>query len=463
MTASPARASSVWQEQFGSAQQGASANHAVVDSHDNILVVGQEFDSSERPLLKIVKYDSAGHQLWTQDVAAPASATSQSSLSTQLVATDGNDNVYAYGQYSDETGGFLAKYSSSGKLYSRVNIDLPRDADYAEFLLPSSNGDVTIGGFGFYYNDDDGVSYTYWSVGRFDAKGKQIWGDDFYGDYLDAATQPEAAAMDAQGNLIAAGEETINGVTHLIVRKYDPSGNLIYSDLYQDVLQPNSFSNGSSLAIDAAGYASVAGSVYNEIDENPYNETSELLLTRIAPDGGLRWARHYSLGGSQPYASANQVTLDHSGNILVAGLANGNADFFYSYKRLLLKYAPDGRRLWVQHGDKTGENGVAGLYASHRTDDFYVVDSYTQINPANEYSPNRFVAAAKFAPSGSLDHEEDYAGSPDNPDQAVVVSAAFDPLLDAVYTLDGVDVTPGNTYGDGGEIDWFTTKYRLGG
>ena len=157
------------------------------------------------------------------------------------------------------------------------------------------------------------------------------------------------------------------------------------------------------------------------------------------------------------------MALDHSGNILVGGSATGNANRYYDSKRLLLKYAPDGHRLWVQHGDKVGEIGLTALYASHKTDDFYVVDSYQQVNPASGYYTDNFVAASKFAPSGSLDHEEDYTGSPDNPGQAAVAGAAFDPLLDALYTLDAVEVTPGGTFGDGGEIDYFTTKYRLGG
>ncbi len=460
---SSAHAQSVWQEPFGSPQTGDTPSHAVVDSHDNILVVGQTEDSSGNQLLKTIKYDSAGHQLWTQTASVYKSYNFAESLSNELVATDSSNNVYVYGHLDYELYGTLTKYSSSGKLYSSVTIALPRDADNASFLLPSLNGDVTIGGSGFYYNDDDGVNYVYWSIERFDATGKQIWGDSFYGDEMDSDTKPEAATMDAQGNLIATGDETTGGTTYLIVRKYDPTGNVLYSDLYQDAIQPNSFSNGAALAVDAAGDAYVAGSVYNEIDDNPYNENSELLVTRIAPDGGLRWARHYSLGGSQPFAAAQQVTLDHSGNILVGGSATGNAERGYSSKRLLLKYAPDGHRLWVRHGDQVGENGVTALYASHRTDDFYVVDSYTQLNPATGYYTNRFVAADKFAPGGNLDHEEDYTGSPNNPDQAVVVSAAFDPLLDALYTLDAADVRPGNNYGDGGEIDWFTIKYRLGG
>ena len=302
----PAHAQSVWQEPFGGGPQGDAARNAVVDSHDNILVVGQTSDSSGTELLKTIKYDSAGHQLWTQNAQVYKTYNFDEGLYSQLVATDSSDNVYVYGLHSYELYGTLTKYSSSGKLYSSVTIDLPRDADDAEFLLPSSNGDVTIVGSGSYYNDDDGVNYTYWSIGRFDAKGNRIWGDDFYGDSFDSDTQPLAAAMDAQGNLIAAGVETINNVEHMIVRKYDPAGNVIYSDLYQDAIQMNSFSSGNALAVDSAGYAYVAGSVFEEINDNPYNATSQLLLARIAPDGGLRWARHYSLGGSKPFASANQ-------------------------------------------------------------------------------------------------------------------------------------------------------------
>ena len=455
----PARAQGVWAEQYGgSAMKRDTPLNAAVDDHSNIIVAGSIQLSSGAYALSTVKYDSAGHQLWSQTVPLDTNNVEEH------VAVDAGDNVTVIAQAShyDDDGdlrptALLLRYSSAGKLYSSTDISFLTFRDRITNVFASPNGDTSL--VGTFYSED-GESGSTWIVQRFDPKGALLWSDSYTGTRQNGDNVATDSAIDAQGNLIVAGSETDRGTsgdtTNLVLRKYSPTGSVLYTSIYEDAINPDDASSPSAMILDPGGSAYVVGQLTD------YNSYTTLLL-RVKPDGGLKWARHYSVSGDGYNAFPTAVALDHSGDVVIAG--NDNGDFFNPkpYVPFLLKYNPSGHRLYTMHPAGLKAGGVVRLFASSRTNDLYAVGIANSYDPSTGQNSSYTQMVTKIDPSGNAQNQDSYTGSTEEPGEFQFDGATFDPLLDAVYTINSVDFTPGTNFNTTTDTDWVTVKFRLGG
>ena len=459
IAATPAHAAPVWTERFGGSQGMLDyPNSAVVDSHDNILVAGSVVDIAGTESAAVVKYDSAGHQLWTQSVPLDTNNVGES------VAVDTSDNVtvVAQGSHYDDDGdirptAYLLRYSSAGKLYSQTDISIITYRNRITNVFASPNGDTTL--VGTNYSEDDEFG-SQWNIERFDSNGTLLWSDSYSGNSYNGDNVTKDAAIDSQGNLIVAGSETdFDGSTFpisLVLRKYSPTGNVLYTSIYKDAIEPGDDSTPTAMVLDQGGNAYVAGQL---TDYYSY----ETLLLRVKPDGGFMWARHYSVSGSNSIAFPTDLALDHSGDVVVAGEEGGNFFAHVAYKPVLLKYNPSGHRLYTTHPAALRAGGVDRLFAGSKTNDLYAVGIARSYDPSTGQDSASTQIITKIDPSGNAQDQENYTGSTEAPGEFQFEGATFDPLLDAVYTINVVDFTPGTNLNSTTDTDWVTAKYRLGG
>ena len=465
LASTSAHAAPVWMEQFGSQGRNAPTSTAT-DSHDNIVVAGFVTNADGTGSVDTVKYDSAGHQLWSNTEAIDVNFISAN------IAVDANDNVTLLTQsyHFDDDGDYfgttsLVHYSSAGKLYS--NIDISNNTFYGVSLLnkifASPNGDTTIVG-NILANGEDDDNGSDIVAERFDSKGSVVYAKSYqpvaFGD-----NSPADAAIDPQGNLIVAGTGTSadpsSGFDQVTVLKYSPTGDLLATSIYQDAINTNSGTSANALILDPAGNAYVAAEQFYE-GSNGGTVINGLLL-RVKSGGGFMWARHYSVNGSQPVASLYAVTLDHSGNVVVAGSEQPNYFDDTNAQITLLKYSPTGHRLYTMHPAQLTKVGPDALFASSRTDDVYLVGASAMLNTTTYEEDSYTSVVSKIDPSGNAQVIEDYTGSPEDPNQFRLDQATFDPLLDTVYTVNDVDFNPGEAYDNRTATNWVTLKYRLGG
>ena len=139
----------------------------------------------------------------------------------------------------------------------------------------------------------------------------------------------------------------------ILLAKYSPSGKLLWKRSLAGGAIPNG-SDGSGLAVDAAGNATVIGY------KGTKTHGGDIVVARYSPGGKLLWARTYN-GPADDTDQAFDVALDRSGNALVAGyvtsVSNG-ADL------LLLKYsATTGKRLWRYTYNNVSANRDEGANA----------------------------------------------------------------------------------------------------
>ena len=260
----------VWKETYsGSAHEADYPLAAAVDGNDNILAVGQVIDSHNGYGFSTVKYDSAGHQLWAQ-----FERDGGKRVVASLVAVDSSNTVTVVGQGEDNYVANMVRYSSDGKLLSRAVLELPTYISYVNHLLVSPNGDFSLTCVGLFQDAATNSSYTQWNVYRYDSTGKLLWSDAFKGHddpgYPDGGSYngdntPYATTMDAQDDLIVAGDETTDGVTSLVVRKYASDGTVLFSSVYTAPEGGNV--TGRAVTVDKEGNVYVGGTT-----SLPYSE-----------------------------------------------------------------------------------------------------------------------------------------------------------------------------------------------
>ncbi len=144
-----------------------------------------------------------------------------------------------------------------------------------------------------------------------------------------------AMTVDVEGNIYAAGY-SVNPATvqDIVVLKYSPDGNLLWSALY-DYQGLADYSCG--IVVDRNGNVYVCGYVTGS------QTGMDFVTIKYNSNGVLQWANRYN-GSANATDFAFSIALDSSGNVYVTGFSNNGAtgDDFTT-----IKYNPNGVQQWV--------------------------------------------------------------------------------------------------------------------
>jgi uncharacterized delta-60 repeat protein len=195
----------------------------------------------------------------------------------------------------------------------------------------------------------------------------------------------------------------------------------------------------TGMALDSAGNVYVTGYSYE-----PTNYTRDIATIKYDASGRERWVAHF--GNPNLDDAPNAIAVDSAGNVFVTGQASGVST---ANDILILKYDPDGTRLW----NRT-LNGGPG-YA----DDFgnaLAVDSggsvYVTGSAASEVNGDDYVTL-KYSPAGSRRYAIRYNGPANSFDSAAAI---------VVDSAASAHVT-GRSAGTDGSSDFATVKYSTNG
>jgi hypothetical protein len=388
----------------------------------------------------VVKYDSSGRPLWARRMGGTFIDQPNS------VTVDSSGNIIVTGWYSSNplniydtdgttisftltsSGGagiFLVEYNSSGRpLWARKLGGV--DDNQARSVSVDSSGNIVIAGYyasnplNIYAADGTTVSFTLANSGSNDAfvvkyntNGTPLWARRLTGTVDD---QVYTVSVDSSGNIVVAGLYSSNplniyaadgttvsftlansGSYDSFLVEYDSSG----TPLWARRVGGTGNDQGQSASVDSSGnivfvgyYASNPLNIYAS-DGTTVSFTltnagsSDAFVVKYNTSGTPLWARR--LGGTL-FDIANSVTLDSSGNVIVAGyysssplniyasdgttvsstLTNsGSADVF------VVKYDSSGTLLWARRiggtsndfsrsvtVDSSGNVIVTGFYSS---------------------------------------------------------------------------------------------------
>ncbi|KAF0126240.1 MAG: cellulose-binding [Elusimicrobia bacterium] len=190
-------------------------------------------------------------------------------------------------------------------------------------------------------------------------------------------------ARDATGNSYLAFGNMPNMGDGYAVRKYDPSGGLLWTRFYNRPGGANYDING--LALDASGNFHVAGR------ENPGPGVFDAFAAKINSDGSLAWSRTYN-GLADGIDAYYAVAVDTAGAVYAAGQESYGAG--NPLRALLMKYSSAGADIWtstfpwVAVGSNTAEGialyggavYVTGKKGVSTTDSDIFLHKYNQVN-----------------------------------------------------------------------------------
>jgi hypothetical protein len=174
---------------------------------------------------------------------------------------------------------------------------------------------------------------------KFDRDGNRLWRTNYSGSAGGSLGQAFGVAVDAQGNVYAAGYVSVgfhSTATDALLVKFDAAG------VEQWARRHDGPAGGSdalaTVVVDAAGHVYVSG----------YSSGAGIdwVTHKYTPAGALVWTRRLSGPGNFDDVVAD-ASLDVDGNLLVTGTTKNRGDSVTN-DITTVKYAPDGAVLWTR-------------------------------------------------------------------------------------------------------------------
>jgi uncharacterized delta-60 repeat protein len=294
-----------------------SANAVAVDRAGNVVAAGRSRSSLGD--FTVVKYNGAtGVELWRQ-VTTGSVFQGDCSDSANAVTVDIEGNVVA--------GGFLCNLAFPGRLEFVSTVikfngvtgaEIWRQANNSAFfnaIAIDTAGNVVSAGF----VSDRGTFTSAFSTTKFNgATGAEIWRQVVNGTANAAGSNniARALAIDAQGNVVAAGSTTNNstGLDFTVIKFNGANGAELWRQVINDA-NANVLNRpeARALAIDAQGNVVAAGSTTNS------GTVSDFTVIKFDGATGTELWRQVINAGS-----ANAVAVDARGNVVAAGSTSSN-------------------------------------------------------------------------------------------------------------------------------------------
>jgi hypothetical protein len=385
-----------------------------IDSQGNVIVSGYKagYIGTEDHAYDAyaIKYDRNGNVLCTITYdSGPKWGTGGADSADVFAAVkvDSQDNIILAGTrsgYYDYVGYWSAPYIQKYHPDCTpawvdpiiINYDPWNSAwQNSQEIAFDKDGNIYIGGNVFgYWGGPEGE----WAIWKFDKDGNAFPGFPILYNYASAYYLPDYAygiAVDSTGNIIAAGMRGVSGCDGCLdknydwhVRKYDPSGTLLWEDTYSGA--KNLLDYAYKVAVDSKDDIIVVGFT-NIGTDNSTNANYDWLVIKYAKEGvgkvGQRlWTKTYESAPGRVEQALN-VTVDSGDNVVVAGYVRDASN--NPLGRLALLSGVDGSQLAEIVFPE--ENLV--LYGVARRGNLLAVTGYIGV------SPNLDMFTALLAPS----------------------------------------------------------------
>ena len=202
-----------------------------------------------------------------------------------------------------------------------------------------------------------------------------------------------AITVDGVGNSYLAGAVDEGGAgSSFAVVKLGPDGTVRWTARY-DGSRGGVGGQANAVAVDAVGNVYAAGYIGDGVI---FNTNYDYLVVKFGADGTQRWAQRYD-GPGVNSDFAEQVVVDAAGNVYATGFSYG-ADFDYDWATL--KFAADGTLRWERRLDAPGRSDDRAADMALLADGNVVVSGVTQ--PGGEQFPDNDAETVAYDAQGTI-------------------------------------------------------------
>ncbi|UCF07325.1 MAG: SBBP repeat-containing protein [Thermoplasmata archaeon] len=272
------------------------------------------------------------------------------------------------------------------------------------------------------------------------------WVVRYDGGY-DTSDLARGTVVDSSGNVYVTGkhQDAGTGIDSYSTVAYDTNGNLLWSAKYND--PANNSDSAYDIALDEQ-----SGNVYVTGSSRVGNYKSDMTTVAYDSNGNQLWvAKYQGIPGDYSLDHAKAITVDPSGNVIVAGRTYVSGDHNWDY--IVLKYDINGILLWEAQYDgplsyfdvplDVTTDAEGNVYVTGCTDVLYFYGDDTP-------DPDPALATMKYDPSGNLLWLARY-DDPVKDIHTIANKIAVDPSGNVYIT--------GNSEGNGTDEDILTIAY----
>jgi hypothetical protein len=305
-------------------------------------------------------------------------SASRNSDSPVAIAVDNLENVYVTGRTHDGNNYDYAtvKYDTNGNQLWVARYNGPGDTnDSAVGLAVDNFGNVYVTGT----SSGSWPSRDYTTV-KYSTDGNQLWATRYNGPG-DSYDRANAIGIDSLGNVYVTGESCGNGTgSDYATIKYDPNGNQVWAARYNGPGNYTDYAN--ALVIDNFGSVYVTGASFGTY--------ADYTTIKYDTNGNTIWVSRYnSISNGDGVDAAKALAVDTQGNVYVTGHAydSGNVD----YRRITVKYDPNGNQLWAARYDGPAngyDNGIA--IAPDNLGNVYVTGTSEGVGTGYDYATIKY-------------------------------------------------------------------------
>jgi len=282
-----ANGQTLWERTWGTDEFNDEPSAIVTDPDGTTVVTGQStISSSGGSVFATVMYDGSGDVLWDARNLVPHGAAA----SARAVAIASAGDVYVFGGviYSGDLGNYrLIKYDTAGQeLWFKDHLGIDTTWSRPMGLTIDSQGPLVTGAMGL-----PSFQGSLTETVQYDLEGNELWAATHQTDLAsyDAAM---AARVDPTGDVYLVGRTCQGNSCEILVVKHDGVGNEIWAKAFQGEGQDaTGLAGGFALELDNLGFAYIAGASANA------SGAMEVATLKIDANGGKVWSMTWSGSG----------------------------------------------------------------------------------------------------------------------------------------------------------------------
>jgi len=302
----------------------ASADGVTTDKNGNAYIVGSYTAGSwpnQKDYIYVQSFNATGQSLWKKPFTVPVASDRTLLTANAIAATKDNNFIIilfekAYYPYQNRQV-FIRKYNLlGGLLWESLVTNTSSPYTARPSLATDTAGNIYVAA--------NSVAYQQWnsSITRLNAQGNTTWTAPVFPTNPTKLTYVHALAADNSGNLYLTGITRGNlggenkGYDDVFLRKYGPDGTALWTSQFGT----DRSDWGNDLTVDSSGNIYVAGSsmgALNSINKGSY----DAFVRKYNPSGQQLRGRQF---GSSDFDIANAVSVGDDGAVYIGGNTNGN-------------------------------------------------------------------------------------------------------------------------------------------